>query len=120
MDKHIEMSYCGYEAFKVLAKTYLDVESHDDLFPIIEKLLGETNMTPADVAENLMPKSITEDVETCLKNLIQSLENAKKKEEEETKKKIEEEGKKKSEDEESRLMAKEDEKESDEQESDEE
>ncbi|MCI97015.1 mitochondrial chaperone BCS1, partial [Trifolium medium] len=57
MDKHIEMSYCGYQAFKVLAKNYLDIESHDDLFPIIGKLLGETNMTPADVAENLMPNS---------------------------------------------------------------
>ncbi|KAK2419842.1 AAA-ATPase ASD, mitochondrial [Trifolium repens] len=90
MDKHIEMAYCGYEAFKVLANNYLDVKSHDDLFPIIEKLLEETNMTPADVAENLMPKSITEDIETCLKNLIQSLEIAKKMAEEEAKKKVEE------------------------------
>jgi chaperone BCS1 len=90
MDKHIEMAYCGFEAFKVLANNYLDVESHNDLFPIIEKLLGETNMTPADVAENLMPKSITEDFETCLKNLIQSLEIAKKMAEEEAKKKVEE------------------------------
>jgi len=89
MDKHIEMSYCSYQAFKVLAKNYLDVESHDDLFPIIEKLLGETNMSPADVAENLMPKSTTEDVEACLKNLIQYLEIAKEKEEEEAKKKAE-------------------------------
>ncbi|RHN49967.1 putative ATPase, AAA-type, core, P-loop containing nucleoside triphosphate hydrolase [Medicago truncatula] len=91
MDKHIEMSYCSYQAFKVLAKNYWDVESHDDLFPIIEKLLEKTNMTPADVAENLMPKSIDEDFETCLKSLIQSLENAKKKDEEEAKKKIEDE-----------------------------
>ncbi|KAG4958785.1 hypothetical protein JHK82_035492 [Glycine max] len=67
MDKHIEMSYCGYEAFKVLAKNYLD------------KLLGKINMTPADVAENLMPKSFVEDSETCLKNLVKSLEEAKKK-----------------------------------------
>jgi len=91
MDKHIEMSYCSYQAFKVLARNYLDVESHEDLFPIIEKLLGETNTTPADVAENLMPKSITEDNETCLKNLIQCIELAKKKDEEEAKKKIEDE-----------------------------
>ncbi|CAI8594373.1 unnamed protein product [Vicia faba] len=91
MDKHIEMSYCSYEAFKVLARNYLDVESHDELFPVIGKLLEDTNMTPADVAENLMPKSITEDFETCLKKLIQSLEEAKKKlEEEEAKKKTEE------------------------------
>lgn len=86
MDKHIEMSYCSYEAFKVLARNYLDVESHDELFPVIEKLLGEINMTPADVAENLMPKSITEDYESCLKNLIQSLEVEMKKLEEEAEK----------------------------------
>jgi chaperone BCS1 len=73
------MSYCGYQAFKVLAKNYLHIESHDFLFPIIEKLLGETNMTPADVAENLMPKSVTDDYETCLKSLIESLEIAKEK-----------------------------------------
>ena len=85
-----DVSYCScrYQAFKVLAKNYLDIESHGDLCPIIEKLLGETNMSPA-VAENLMPKSIIEDVETCLKNLIQSLEIAKKKAEEEAKKKTE-------------------------------
>ncbi|CAK8533581.1 unnamed protein product [Lathyrus sativus] len=94
MDKHIEMSYCSYEAFKVLAKNYLDVESHDELFPVIGKLLGETNMTPADVAENLMPKSVTEDYESCLKNLIQSLEIEKKKAEEEAKKKVEDEAEK--------------------------
>ncbi|PNX60887.1 mitochondrial chaperone BCS1 [Trifolium pratense] len=93
MDKHIEMSYCGYQAFKILARNYLDIEYHDDLFPIIEKLLGETNMTPADVAENLMPNSITENFETCLKNLIHSLEIAKKaaKDEEEKKKAEDEE-----------------------------
>nr|POE80214.1 aaa-atpase asd, mitochondrial [Quercus suber] len=28
MDMHIEMSYCGFDAFKVLAKNYLDVDSH--------------------------------------------------------------------------------------------
>ncbi|XP_073220828.1 LOW QUALITY PROTEIN: AAA-ATPase ASD, mitochondrial-like [Cicer arietinum] len=82
MDKHIEMSYCGYQAFKILAKNYLDVESHDELFPIIEKLLGETNMTPADVAENLIPKSINDDFQTCLNNLIQSLHTSKQKAEE--------------------------------------
>ncbi|XP_073221055.1 AAA-ATPase ASD, mitochondrial-like [Cicer arietinum] len=87
MDKHIEMSYCSYQAFKVLAKNYWDNDSDHVLFPIIQKLLGEVNMTPSDVAESLMPKSNTEDFEACLKNLIQSLESVKKKEEEEAKKK---------------------------------
>ena len=89
MDKHIEMSYCGYEAFKVLAKNYLEVDSHT-LFPTIEKLMGETNISPADVAENLMPKSVNEDPEICLKSLIESLEEAKKKAEEEAERKAKE------------------------------
>ncbi|GKC60629.1 AAA-ATPase ASD, mitochondrial-like protein [Tanacetum coccineum] len=78
MDVHIELSYCCFEAFKVLAKNYLDVESHE-LFATIGQLLKETNMTPADVAENLMPKSVEEknNADTCLNNLIKCLEDAK-------------------------------------------
>jgi chaperone BCS1 len=44
-------------------------------------------MTPADVAENLMPMSDEEDEEDCLKRLIEGLETAK----EEARKKTEEE-----------------------------
>ncbi|KAJ0498632.1 putative AAA+ ATPase domain, ATPase, AAA-type, core [Helianthus annuus] len=76
MDKHIEMSYCCFQTFKVLAKNYLDLESHD-LFATIDRMLEETRMTPADVAECLMPKSAEEDAESCLNELIKSLENAK-------------------------------------------
>jgi len=81
MDKHVELSYCCFEAFKVLVKNYLDIESHD-LFDEIGDLLEVINMTPADVAENLMPKSVNEDVETSLKNLIQALERKKVEEQE--------------------------------------
>ncbi|XP_008230705.1 PREDICTED: AAA-ATPase At3g28580-like [Prunus mume] len=102
MDKHIQLSYCCFEAFKVLARNYLDVESHE-LFGTIERLLGETDMTPADVAENLMPKSDTEDADSCLKSLIEALEVAKVearvKAEEESSKKAEEEAKLKAEEE---------------------
>ncbi|KAL2330041.1 hypothetical protein Fmac_017622 [Flemingia macrophylla] len=73
MDKHIELSFCRFEAFKVLAKNYLDIDSHH-LFARIGSLLEMTNVTPADVAENLMPKCVNEDVETCLMSLIQALE----------------------------------------------
>ncbi|XP_048128951.1 AAA-ATPase At3g28580-like [Rhodamnia argentea] len=82
MDKHIEMSYCCFEAFKVLARNYLDIEHHP-LFETISRLFGETDMTPADVAENLLSKSDGKDAEACLGNLIQALEAAKKKDEEE-------------------------------------
>ncbi|KAL8262385.1 hypothetical protein R6Q59_023734 [Mikania micrantha] len=104
MDKHIEMSYCCFETFKVLAKNYLDLESHE-LFETIDRMLGETKMTPADVAENLMPKSYEDDAGVCLKKLIMSLEDEKEKEaarlkalEDDKIKALEEEGKNKKED----------------------
>jgi len=78
MDKHIEMSYCRYESFKVLAKNYLDIVGHE-LFSEIQKLLEETNMSPADVAENLMPmsKKKKRDPDLCLAGLIEVLKQAK-------------------------------------------
>ncbi|CAO2816238.1 unnamed protein product [Amaranthus hypochondriacus] len=76
MDMHIELSYCSYEAFKVLANNYLDVTSHP-LFETIKGLLEETKVTPADVAENLMPKSLELDVDVCLENLVKALKKAK-------------------------------------------
>lgn len=76
MDKHIELSYCGFDRFKVLAKNYLSLESHI-LFGKIDGLLQETIMTPADVGENLMPKTVPWDAETCLESLIKALEKAK-------------------------------------------
>ncbi|KAJ7974467.1 AAA-ATPase [Quillaja saponaria] len=86
MDKHIELSYCSFEAFKVLAKNYLDIDFHH-LFDRIDELLKETNMTPAEVAENFLLKSVNEDVDACFENLIKALEVAK----EEAGKKAEEE-----------------------------
>ncbi|KAJ6767375.1 NUCLEOSIDE TRIPHOSPHATE HYDROLASE SUPERFAMILY PROTEIN putative-RELATED [Salix purpurea] len=76
MDKHIEMSYCCFDAFKVLAKNYLDIESHE-LFGKIEEVFAGTKMSPAYVADMLMPKSEEQDGETCLKNLIAGLEASK-------------------------------------------
>ncbi|CAN6702602.1 unnamed protein product [Malus baccata var. baccata] len=68
LDKHIELSYCTFEAFKVLARNYLKLESHH-LFPTICELLGETNVVPADVAEHLMPKTPSQSADICLQNL---------------------------------------------------
>jgi chaperone BCS1 len=76
MDMHIELSYCGFDGFKMLTKNYLSIESHP-LFETVRCLLEETNMTPADVAENLMPKVANEDVETSLERLIQALRTSK-------------------------------------------
>ncbi|CAH9120212.1 unnamed protein product [Cuscuta europaea] len=81
MDSHIEMSYCCFEAFKVLAKNYLDIDTEKDtqphpLFPEIKRLLGETKVAPADVAENMMPKSAGEKIDNCLERLVKSLKEA--------------------------------------------
>ncbi|KAJ4813216.1 P-loop containing nucleoside triphosphate hydrolases superfamily protein [Rhynchospora pubera] len=77
MDMHIEMSYCTFEAFKVLAKNYLGILEHE-LFDTIQTLLSEVNISPADVAEGLMLKiSRNEDVGACLMNLIRVIEAAK-------------------------------------------
>ncbi|KAM3297813.1 hypothetical protein ACQJBY_039664 [Aegilops geniculata] len=78
MDKHIEMSYCRFEGFKVLAKNYLDVIEHE-LFGEVQRLLEETDMSPADIAENLMPmsKKKKRDPYVCLIGLIEALKQAK-------------------------------------------
>ncbi|XP_066354141.1 AAA-ATPase At3g28580-like [Miscanthus floridulus] len=77
MDRHIEMSYCRFRAFKVLAKNYLDVEEHE-LFGQIGQLLEETDMSPADVAEKLMPMSKKKrDANACLESLVEALKQAK-------------------------------------------
>ncbi|CAL9041605.1 unnamed protein product, partial [Musa banksii] len=50
MDRHIHLSYCCPAAFRVLARNYLEVEEHE-LMAEAEALLGEVNMTPAEIAE---------------------------------------------------------------------
>ncbi|KAL5806696.1 hypothetical protein ACOSQ4_029429 [Xanthoceras sorbifolium] len=83
------MPYCCFEAFKGLANNYLDIYLHE-LFAEIGSLLAETNMTPADVAENIMPQYDEEDAESCLKNLIEALKEEKEEEEAQLKPKKEE------------------------------
>ncbi|CAL9172160.1 unnamed protein product [Musa hybrid cultivar] len=77
MDVHIELGYCGFEAFKVLAKNYLEVEEHP-LFEKVKELLETVKITPADVAEQLMPKKLLADDKASrrLEGLVQTLENA--------------------------------------------
>lgn len=76
MDMHVELAYCCFEGFKVLAKNYLGLDAHS-LFGDVERLLAEIEMTPADVAEHLMPKSKDGDVDGCIKSLVAALEEAK-------------------------------------------
>ncbi|KAL4585686.1 hypothetical protein LXL04_010310 [Taraxacum kok-saghyz] len=65
------------EAFWVLARNYLYLETHD-LFEKIRELFEEIEMTPTDVAENLMPKTSPAVTEGRLTSLIEVLEKMKK------------------------------------------
>lgn len=76
MDKHIELSYCSFEGFKVLARTYLSLEVHE-MFDRVQRLIGEVKITPADVAENLMPKSPADNPDKRLSRLVEALEEIK-------------------------------------------
>lgn len=67
MDVQLEMSYCTFSSFKILASTYLRIEDHS-LFPAIQELLQTVQATPAEVAGELMKS--TEGDETALLSLI--------------------------------------------------
>ncbi|KAL1199702.1 AAA-ATPase [Cardamine amara subsp. amara] len=66
MDMQIHMSYCSPDAFKVLASNYLEIEEHM-LFEEIEELIREVEVTPAEVAEQLMRN---DSVDKILQGLI--------------------------------------------------
>ncbi|CAL5395974.1 unnamed protein product [Camellia sinensis] len=53
MDVHIHMSYCTPCGFKILASNYLGIKDHS-MFPEIEKLVTEVEVTPAEIAEELL------------------------------------------------------------------
>lgn len=53
MDMHINMSYCKSSAFKQLVFNYLTIHDHE-LFDQIGELLQVVEVTPADVAGELL------------------------------------------------------------------
>ncbi|KAL8143418.1 hypothetical protein V2J09_016450 [Rumex salicifolius] len=57
MDMHIELSYCCFESFNVLAMNYLELDAHP-LFRVVQRLLEETDMSPADVAKHLIDDQV--------------------------------------------------------------
>ncbi|XP_058758970.1 AAA-ATPase At3g50940-like [Vicia villosa] len=73
MDKQIHLSYCNFYAFKQLAINYLCISEHE-LYEKIEQLLGQVEVTPAEIAEEL-----TKDVDATeiLQDLIKFLQTKK-------------------------------------------
>ncbi|PIA40886.1 hypothetical protein AQUCO_02400149v1 [Aquilegia coerulea] len=76
MDKHINLSFCEIEAFKMLAKNYLGIDKHE-LMRKVEKMLPLTKMTPADIAEIFM--SCEEDADMGMISVIKRMVKEKKK-----------------------------------------
>ncbi|XP_004289097.1 PREDICTED: uncharacterized protein LOC101300961 [Fragaria vesca subsp. vesca] len=76
MDMHIHMSYCTPSGFRVLASNYLGIhESNPHLLcREIEGLIESTEVTPADVAEELMK---SDDADVTLKGLVNFLKKKK-------------------------------------------
>ncbi|KAL2333733.1 hypothetical protein Fmac_014946 [Flemingia macrophylla] len=69
MDVHIHMPYCTPYGFRQLASNYLRIKEHY-LFPQIEEAIHETQVTPAEVAEQLLKSS---NIETSLDQLLHFL-----------------------------------------------
>ncbi|KAL0349541.1 UNVERIFIED_CONTAM: AAA-ATPase [Sesamum radiatum] len=89
MDMHIHMGYCTPAGFDVLALNYLGINDHHRLFPEIKQLIGEVEITPAEVAEHLMRN---EDVDLALEGVIDLLKQKKEEKIENNKEKEDEKG----------------------------
>ncbi|KAG9129907.1 hypothetical protein Leryth_007010 [Lithospermum erythrorhizon] len=75
MDVHINMSYLTPGGFKVLASNYLDIHEHDhhhhpSQMKEIEELIKKAEVTPAEVAEELMK---TDDAHVSLDGVVNFL-----------------------------------------------
>ncbi|KAK2990418.1 hypothetical protein RJ640_011166 [Escallonia rubra] len=81
MDLHIHMSYCTPCGFKLLAANYLGGIKKHELFEEIEELIRTTEVTPAEVAEQLLKG---DEPDATLRGLIDFL-HVKRKENEEAK-----------------------------------
>ncbi|XP_030523978.1 protein HYPER-SENSITIVITY-RELATED 4-like [Rhodamnia argentea] len=86
MDVHVHMSYCTPCGFRLLASNYLGVEDHT-LFGEIEGLVHAAEVTPAEVAEQMMK---SEEPGDALKDMVEFLKMKIKENEERKAKKVEE------------------------------
>ncbi|CAN8257719.1 unnamed protein product [Cochlearia groenlandica] len=84
MDMHINMSYCTGLGFRTLVTNYLGLDgSNHPLCEEIEKLIDSTEVTPAELAEELMQD---DDVDVVLRGVVSFVE--KRKEEREKSKEV--------------------------------
>ncbi|CAL5086421.1 unnamed protein product [Urochloa decumbens] len=75
MDMHVYMGYCCWDAFKTLARNYFLVDDHP-LFPVIQTLLAEVEVTPAAMSEMLLR---SDDAGVALQEVVEFLQEQDKK-----------------------------------------
>ena len=66
----VPMTYCTMDGFKLLASNYLRINDHSR-FEEIEGFLKNDNVTPADIAEELLK---SDDPDEVLEGLVKFLE----------------------------------------------
>ena len=71
MDVNVDMSYCTIEGFKLLATNYLKIEGDHQLYMQIEGLLKNVEVTPAEIAEELLKSDGTDVLRGVVKFLEQ-------------------------------------------------
>ena len=71
MDMHVYMSYCTIDGFKLLATNYLKIEGDHQLYMQIEGLLRNVEVTPAEIAEELLK---SDDTDVVLRGVVEFLE----------------------------------------------
>ncbi|CAH8357749.1 unnamed protein product [Eruca vesicaria subsp. sativa] len=75
MDMHIHMSYCTGSGFRVLVSNYLGLDGlNHPLCEEIEKLIDSTEVTPAELAEELMQE---DDTDVVLRGVVSFVEKRK-------------------------------------------
>ena len=62
IDVHVHMPYCTMDGFKLLASTYLQIKDDHELYGQIEGLLRNVEVTPAEIAEQLLRDENPDDV----------------------------------------------------------
>ncbi|EPS60650.1 hypothetical protein M569_14151, partial [Genlisea aurea] len=75
MDMHIHMGYCTPAGFDTLAQNYIGIVEDHSLFPEIKRLIGEIEVSPAEIAEQLMRN---DDADLALDGLLVLLQQKKK------------------------------------------
>lgn len=72
MHRDIYMGHCCFEGFKTLASNYLNLsDDNHRLYPDIKRLIDGQDVTPGQVAKELMK---SQDVDVALEGLVRTLE----------------------------------------------